>query len=154
MLNTTANETRPQFLEGSRGRLFCVEFPAPSARNTGAAVLVVPPIGEEMNKCRRMLTLAARACQAAGLTALITDLYGTGDSAGDFRDGTVVQWRDDLHASMSHLLSGGAKTLPAAWSGKRMRSIHQTGYAGFHDWGYEYVRCNGSAGRSEKAIFG
>jgi exosortase A-associated hydrolase 2 len=111
MLNTTANETRPRFLDSSSGRLFSVEFPAPPACDTGAAVLIVPPIGEEMNKCRRMLALAARACQAAGITALMIDLHGTGDSAGDFRDGSVSQWRDDLDTSMIHLQRGGARTL-------------------------------------------
>jgi len=110
MLNTTASNARPQFLEGSQGRLFSVEFPAPSACDTGAAVLIVPPVGEEMNKCRRMLALAARACQSAGVTALITDLFGTGDSAGDFRDGTVTQWRDDLRESMTHLRSRATTT--------------------------------------------
>ena len=88
-----------------------MEFPAPPACDTGAAVLIVPPIGEEMNKCRRMLALAARACQAAGITALMIDLHGTGDSAGDFRDGSVSQWRDDLDTSMIHLQRGGARTL-------------------------------------------
>ena len=49
---------------------------------TGAGVLIVAPMGEEMNKCRRMMALAARALQAAGLGALYIDCYGTGDSAG------------------------------------------------------------------------
>jgi exosortase A-associated hydrolase 2 len=91
---------RPRFLDAPSGPLFCVEFPAATP---GAGVLVVAPIGEEMNKCRRMMALAARALQAAGLTATLVDCHGTGDSAGDHREATVALWRSDLQRAVRRL---------------------------------------------------
>ncbi len=59
---------------------------------------MLPPFAEEMNKCRRMMALTAYALQAAGLDVLFVDLFGTGDSGGDFADGSLEVWRSDLHA--------------------------------------------------------
>jgi exosortase A-associated hydrolase 2 len=88
--------------------LLCVEFPAQVASAAGDGVLVVAPIGEEMNKCRRMMALAARALQSAGLSALLVDCRGTGDSAGDHREATVAGWRDDLRRAVQQVRALGA----------------------------------------------
>ena len=100
-------EPCPRFLGAASGQLFCMEYP-PAAWTSGEGVLIVAPIGEEMNKCRRMMALAARALQSAGFGALYVDCHGTGDSAGDHRDATVVRWRDDLRHAAAHLLGLGA----------------------------------------------
>jgi exosortase A-associated hydrolase 2 len=88
------------FLDGTAGRLFCVYRPGQSrSRPAGApapVVLVLPAFAEEMNKTRRMLSLFAQQAQAAGIGTLIPDLYGTGDSEGDFGEATVERWTDDL----------------------------------------------------------
>jgi exosortase A-associated hydrolase 2 len=104
-------DCRPRFLEASSGRLFCVEYPASPALDASAGVLIVAPIGEEMNKCRRMMALAARAFQAAGLATLYVDCRGTGDSTGDFRDATVEGWRDDLRCGVTELESIGSRVI-------------------------------------------
>lgn len=59
-------------------------------------MLVVPPFAEEMNKSRRMVTEVALGLAAAGVATVLPDLYGTGDSAGDFSDGDWASWRIDL----------------------------------------------------------
>ncbi len=88
------------FLDGTAGHLFCVYRPGQSrSRPAGApapVVLVLPAFAEEMNKTRRMLSLFAQQAQAAGIGTLIPDLYGTGDSEGDFGEATVERWADDL----------------------------------------------------------
>lgn len=88
------------FLDGSAGRLFCVFRPGTTLPSLGGAappvVLVLPAFAEEMNKTRRMLSLFAQQAQAAGIGTLIPDLYGTGDSDGDFGEATLERWADDL----------------------------------------------------------
>ena len=74
----------------------------PTGRAAGA-VLLVPPFAEEMNKCRRIAALQARAFAAAGFAVLSVDLLGTGDSPGDFGDATWAAWVADLHAARDWL---------------------------------------------------
>jgi len=59
-------------------------------------VLVIPPFAEEMNKCRRMVTEVALGLADQGLGTVVPDLYGTGDSGGDFVDATWAGWLEDL----------------------------------------------------------
>lgn len=61
-------------------------------------VLVVPPFGEEMNKSRRMLTLLAARLAPAGVSVVIPDLLGTGDSDGELSDATLQSWYEDVAA--------------------------------------------------------
>lgn len=56
------------------------------------------PLGEEMNKSRRMAALQARAFAAAGFDVLQIDLTGCGDSSGGFESATWDAWIDDLLA--------------------------------------------------------
>ncbi len=72
-----------------------------------AGLVFVAPWAEEMNKSRRMVTLAARAFAARGISVLLVDLAGTGDSAGDFADARWDTWLDDIgqaHAWLSQTL--------------------------------------------------
>src|SRR3546814_1526626 len=57
----------------------------------------------EMNRSRRMAALQARALAALGIDVLLLDLFGTGDSAGDFRDARWEIWREDAMAAVAWL---------------------------------------------------
>jgi exosortase A-associated hydrolase 2 len=82
------------FLPSPRGDIF-VAWWTPD-RKPSASVLFVPPFAEEMNKSRPMLALTARLLSARGVQAIAVDLRGTGDSAGEFRDARLDDWRQDL----------------------------------------------------------
>ena len=71
------------------------------AQSSGPCVLVVPPFAEEMNKCRRMIAEAANALAALGVAALVPDLFGTGDSEGEFRDADWETWKADLDTAVA-----------------------------------------------------
>jgi exosortase A-associated hydrolase 2 len=49
-----------------------------------------------MNKSRRMVAMQSRALADRGFNVLQFDLYGCGDSDGDFGDADWPQWRDDV----------------------------------------------------------
>lgn len=85
---------RAFFLPGHGGNRFCV-FHTPAGELRGA-LLYVHPLAEEMNLSRRMAALQARAFAAAGYAVLQMDLFGCGDSAGDFAEASWGQWRDDV----------------------------------------------------------
>jgi exosortase A-associated hydrolase 2 len=85
----------PGYLDGRLGRLF-VLLRRPQGRAGGPCVLMVPPFAEEMNKTRAMLARVAEGLALRGIASVLPDLYGTGDSAGEFRDGDWETWREDL----------------------------------------------------------
>lgn len=87
---------QPFFLPGASGDLFCLYFPPHVPRVTRRGILFFPPFAEEMNKARRMVALQARQFAQAGFAVLLVDVYGTGDSAGDFGDARWTVWQDDM----------------------------------------------------------
>jgi|KBSMisStandDraft_5_1062788.scaffolds.fasta_scaffold230996_1 exosortase A-associated hydrolase 2 len=98
--------TKPLFLQGTRGRLFCIHH-APQGNRPDRCFLYVPPLGEEMNRCRQMASLQARRFAELGYGTLLLDLHGTGDSDGEYRDGTWDGWKDDLRVGVEWLASQG-----------------------------------------------
>jgi exosortase A-associated hydrolase 2 len=90
-------------IEASSRRLFGVHYTPGSRSRTRNAILYVPPFAEEMNRSRRMAALQARALAALGWSTLLLDLFGTGDSSGDFRDARLAFWLDDITAAVDWL---------------------------------------------------
>jgi exosortase A-associated hydrolase 2 len=99
------------FLATANDQRFCIFHP-PAGRVRGG-ILYLHPFAEEMNKSRRMAALQSRALAAQGYAVLQIDLFGCGDSGGDFADATWSQWRDDVLAGMQWLRArvSGAITL-------------------------------------------
>lgn len=71
--------------------------PAVAARGD---MLVVPAFAEEMNRCRAMVAMQARAAARLGIGTLVLDPRGTGDSDGNFEDSSWELWRADLQAGI------------------------------------------------------
>lgn len=91
----SAFELTPAFLESPQGRIFVIHrIPLHSRRRGG--VVLVPPFAEEMNRSRRMLTLVAEALAEAGYHTVLPDLYGTGDSDGEFAEASWHGWVEQL----------------------------------------------------------
>lgn len=115
----------PFFLDGAPGRRFCLYHP-PAGPCRGA-LLYVHPFAEEMNRARRMAALQARALQAQGYGVLLLDLYGCGDSAGDFGDARWDIWIDDL-ARGAAWLRDKTGMAPGLW-GLRLGALLALDYA-------------------------
>ncbi|MCS6948290.1 MAG: hydrolase 2, exosortase A system-associated [Steroidobacteraceae bacterium] len=93
------------FIDGPKGKLF-VLLQRPPYRPS-RSVLVVPPFAEEMNKCRRMIAAVGFHLAERGLATVVPDLYGTGDSGGDFTDADWDTWRGDVATVASWCQASG-----------------------------------------------
>lgn len=97
MADTAAGGFSAQFLRGGAGDLFLLTYPGfAQPQQPRRALVVVPAFAEEMNKARRQVALLGRALAAHNITTIVPDLYGTGDSDGDFGDTSVELWRENL----------------------------------------------------------
>jgi len=102
---------QPLFLDGIAGRLFALYRPPVENVAHRGDVLFVPPFAEEMNRARRMATVTAERLARAGYGSLVFDLYGTGDSAGEFAEARLDIWRDDVRRALAWLAARGAPAL-------------------------------------------
>lgn len=123
------------YIQGGSGLIFILSRQPLQSR---CAVLVVPPFAEEMNKCRRMIAVLSHRLLANGVAVVMPDLFGTGDSGGDFSDGSWTGWQEDLRnvqawcdrrgLDLSGLLAvrfGAALAVSAVTSG-RLRGFERT----------------------------
>lgn len=93
----------PFFMPASPGERFCIfHSPAPGRKPRGA-ILYIHPFAEELNKSRRMAALQSRAFAASGYSVLQIDLYGCGDSSGDFGQARWHIWRHDIQLASAWL---------------------------------------------------
>jgi exosortase A-associated hydrolase 2 len=121
-------ELRPRFVRGSAGDLFLLLY-APVRRGRAAyAVLCMPPFGEESNKARRMFHLQAVALAERGIPCAVLDVFGTGDSAGEFAGATWAQWLRDIDAARDFLSAEVAPDI--ACIGLRMGALLALEHAG------------------------
>ncbi len=77
--------------------------PALGLRGRTDGAVIVHPFMEERQDAHSVLGDIARRLAATGRPALRFDLYGHGDSAGDWRDATVEGWLDDIATAVDEL---------------------------------------------------
>ena len=94
-----------EFVASKRGNIFVL---AHHGQNFGGkCTLLVPPFAEEMNKSRRIIAFLGNRLAENGRGLVVPDLYGTGDSDGDFADTDCDAWFDDLRATENWARSKG-----------------------------------------------
>lgn len=97
----------PLLLDGARGRLQALYYAPAGPVHPVGDILVLPPFGEEMNRCRAMVAMQARALSGIGMGTLVVDPYGTGDSAGEFAEATWDGWLADMRLALRWLRANG-----------------------------------------------
>lgn len=90
------------FLATPSGQRFCVHH---AGAHESPGIVYAHPFCEEMNKARRMAALQSRALAAAGYAVLQIDLFGCGDSDGNFVDARWETWKQDLRLALEWLKS-------------------------------------------------
>ncbi len=104
---------KPFFIPSRTGSLFSIFYPTADKPIT-KAIIHIPAFAEEMNKSRRMVALQARAFAAQGHAVLVLDLFGTGDSAGEFAEATWSVWLQNIAVAVEWLKEQGAESI-ALW---------------------------------------
>ncbi len=107
MSTALALAPQPLLLNGARGELHACYYAATAPAHVAGDILLLPSFGEEMNRCRAMVALQARALAAIGMGCLVLDPYGTGDSGGEFSDASWEGWLDDMHIGLAWLRQHG-----------------------------------------------
>jgi len=98
------------YRDGDAARLMAAHGPwADVATSDKPTVLILPPLAEEMNRCRRVMSLTQQALADLNIPSLLIDYYGTGDSAGDFSEARLSYWRQDVLDAYSLIGQTGAQ---------------------------------------------
>lgn len=106
-MTATGPDALPQafFLAAEHGERYCL-FHAPQGTAPKSRLLYLHPFAEEMHAARRVAAQQCRALAADGHAVLQIDLFGCGDSSGDFGDATWSTWVQDallgLHWLQAH----------------------------------------------------
>ena len=118
---------QPFFLAADPGQRFCLLYKPLDGIARRGCVVYVHPFAEELNKTRRMAALQARALSEQGFAVLQMDLYGCGDSSGDFGDARWQDWHSDLAQACRHALAQAPRPL-ILW-GLRLGALLTLDYA-------------------------
>ena len=98
---------QPFFIQGAAGNLFAMYYPNQVEIAKRRDVIFLPPFAEEMNKSRRMISRQARRLAEVGFGVLVLDLYGTGESQGDFGEARWSIWKNDVAVAHAWLQQRG-----------------------------------------------
>ncbi len=83
----------------------------------GPAILVVPPLFEEMNRTRALIAAVMRRLAGQGLGCWLPDLGGTGESERELAGVTWDDWRHDVTAACAYITEKAGKPLVASLRG-------------------------------------
>ncbi|MGD0988517.1 MAG: hydrolase 2, exosortase A system-associated [Candidatus Sulfotelmatobacter sp.] len=125
------------FLRGAAGNLFAMYYAPAEAEPDFGDILYVHPFAGEMFASRTVIAACARDLAAAGFGVLTVDLYGCGDSSGDFSDARWEIWRDDLVAAVQWLQAQGRDRL-SLW-GLRLGALLATDFAAYSRLDFERI---------------
>ena len=109
------------FLKAGSGERFCLYHGPHPDRECRGVLIYVHPFGDEMNKSRRMASMQARALAAIGFGVLQIDLFGCGDSSGEFVEARWNIWKQDLAAARNWLENRAAA--PVSLWGLRLGAL-------------------------------
>ncbi len=87
-----------EYIHLAARQLFCCW--SSDKRQSDTLTLVLPPFGDEMNKCRHLFTQLRQQLFLLKQDVLVLDPYGTGDSTGDLNEATLQLWTSDYLAMM------------------------------------------------------
>ena len=104
------NKVTPLFIPSDPGSLFAMYFTSRSKSNS-QCIVHIPAFAEEMNKSRHMVSMQARAFADQGYSVLVFDLWGTGDSQGEFSEATLEIWLNNIQSVLLWLQDKGYQSI-------------------------------------------
>jgi len=97
-----------EFYQGTEGQLFRLTR-TPSTIN--AHVIYIAPLFEQANQTRHMSTRSAINSYKQGVQSIVFDHFGTGDSAGELIDTTLMLWQQDIVVQIKAIKASSSKPL-------------------------------------------
>ncbi|WP_019029190.1 hydrolase 2, exosortase A system-associated [Colwellia piezophila] len=92
--------TAVEFYQGTKGPLFrLIRTP----EQVFAYLLFIPPLFEQANQTRHHITRSAINAYQQGITTIVFDHYGTGDSSGELMDANLLLWQQDIIKQIAEL---------------------------------------------------
>lgn len=119
---------QPFFLKVESGERFCIYYPPVKVKKCLGSFIYIHPFAEEMNKSRRMIAMQSKALSELGYAVLQIDLFGCGDSSGDFVDATWEIWLEDIAAAEKWLMEKQQHSSIGLW-GLRLGGTLALNYA-------------------------
>lgn len=103
------------FYFGEQPKTLFGAYHAPyAARDRRHGIIMCMPLGQEYVRSHRSFRQLAVNLAAAGFHVLRFDYYGAGDSSGNYEDGNVQQWLDDIDTAIGELKDyGDIRTISA-----------------------------------------
>lgn len=86
-------------------------------RAQAPAILIVPPLFEEMNRTRALIVGVMRRLAKRGQGCWLLDLSGTGESGRDLADVAWDNWRHDVTLAADHVAEQARRPLIASFRG-------------------------------------
>lgn len=86
------------FLPTQHGPCFCL-FHEPQGSDKRGSILYLHPFAEELNATRRIVAHQSRKLAQLGYGVLQVDMFGCGDSSGNFEDATWDKWIETARES-------------------------------------------------------
>lgn len=93
-----------EFIQGIKGQYLLTRWPA--AEPKAPLLILLQPFAEEQNRLRRVFRQLAVQLQHHGWEVWLPDLYGTGDSDGEFEHIDFCLWQQDLARLISEQIKG------------------------------------------------
>lgn len=102
-MKTHLLKSEPFFFGPSTKRLFgSYYYPQPPNPKKYGIVLCYP-IGPEYVRSHRVIHQLAKRLSAVGFCVLKFDYFGSGDSHGDFEEGNIKQWTEDIFTAIEEM---------------------------------------------------
>jgi uncharacterized protein len=100
---TFRNKVEPFYFGEAPQRLYgCHHFPQVS-RGRAFGVVLCSPIGQEYLKSHRVIYQLAVLLSKIGFHVLRFDYFGCGDSEGNFEEGSMVRWKEDILTAVDQM---------------------------------------------------
>jgi exosortase A-associated hydrolase 2 len=125
------------YLPGTAGNLFTMYYPPKDSSSDAGNILYVHPFAGEMLASRNVIAAVSRQLVELGFGVLVVDLYGCGDSGGDFEDARWELWRDDLQVASRWLQERGGERV-ILW-GLRLGALLAVDFAAYSQATYEKI---------------
>jgi len=97
-----------EFYQGTKGQLFRLTR---TPRKINAHIIYIAPLFEQANQTRHISTRSATNAYSLGVQSIVFDHFGTGDSAGELIDATLMLWQQDIVKQIRAIKASSSKPI-------------------------------------------